>query len=69
MMTPSSSEAKSSWTLQKLMSSEKNFCNESLLTECEKAKLEHLLVKYQSFFARHRTGIGISPQFKVKLAA
>ena len=39
----------------------------SLLNEDDKARVEHLLVKYHSFFASQRSDIGIDTELKVKL--
>ena len=46
----------------------KNFSwDDSILTEHEQQRIEELLVKYQTIFARHRLDIGINTDFKIKL--
>ena len=46
----------------------KNFCwDHSILTEHEQQRIEALLVKYHTIFARHRLYIGINTNFKIKL--
>ena len=40
---------------------------ETLLTETEKQAVEDVLVEYHDIFARHRMGIGMNTEFKVKL--
>ena len=46
----------------------KNFSwDDSILTEHEQQRIEELLVKYHSIFARHRLDIGINTDFKFKL--
>ena len=40
---------------------------DTLLTETEKQAIEDLLVEYHDIFARHRMGIGMNTEFKVKL--
>ena len=46
----------------------KNFTwDDSILTEQEQQRIEALLVKYHTIFARHRLDIGINTDFKIKL--
>ena len=46
----------------------KNFSwDDSILTEHEQQRIEELLVKYHTIFARHRLDIGINTVFKIKL--
>ena len=46
----------------------KNFSwDDSILTEQEQQRIEALLVKYHTIFARHRLDIGINTDFKIKL--
>ena len=46
----------------------KIFCwGDSILTEHEQQRIEALLVKYHTIFARHRLDIGINSDFKIKL--
>ena len=46
----------------------KNFTwDDSVLTEQEQQRIEALLVKYHTIFARHRLDIGINTDFKIKL--
>ena len=46
----------------------KNFSwDDSILTEHEQQRIEELLVKYHTIFARHRLDIGINTDFKIKL--
>ena len=41
--------------------------DDSILTEQEQQRIEALLVKYHTIFARHRLDIGINTDFKIKL--
>ena len=41
--------------------------DDSILTEHEQQRIEELLVKYHTIFARHRLDIGINTDFKIKL--
>ena len=46
----------------------KNFSwDDSILTEQEQQRIEALLVKYHTIFARHRLDIGINTDFKIQL--
>ena len=46
----------------------KNFSwDDSILTEQEQQRIEALLVKYHTIFARHRLDIGINTDFKIKM--
>ena len=46
----------------------KNFTwDDSIFTEQEQQRIEALLVKYHTIFARHRLDIGINTDFKIKL--
>ena len=39
----------------------------SILVGHERQQIESLLIKYQTIFARHRLGIGINTELKIKL--